>query len=39
MYRAFNDGIVRPAEKRSAAGTTPTSIEMFAKQFAAVYNG
>lgn len=39
MTRAFNDGIVRPTEKRSAKNTTPTSIEQFAKQFAAVYHG
>lgn len=37
MYRAFNDGILRPTEPRSAANTTPTSFEEFAKTFAAVY--
>lgn len=37
MYRAFNEGIVRPTEARSAANTTPTSFEEFAKTFAAVY--
>jgi uncharacterized protein YbjT (DUF2867 family) len=38
MYRSFNEGIIRPTEKRSAANTTPTSIEEFAKQFAYAYN-
>ena len=37
MYRAFNDGILRPTEPRSPANTTPTSFEEFAKTFAAVY--
>ena len=37
MYRAFNEGIVRPTEPRSGANTTPTSFEAFAKTFAAVY--
>ena len=37
MYRAFNDGILRPTEPRSAANTTPTSFEAFAKTFAAVF--
>lgn len=37
MYQAFNDGIVRPTEPRSAANTTPTLFEEFAKTFAAVY--
>ncbi|HUK56362.1 MAG TPA: NAD(P)H-binding protein [Nitrospiria bacterium] len=39
MYRAFNDGIVRSTENRSTANTSPTSIEEFAKQFAAAYKG
>jgi hypothetical protein len=39
MTRGFNDGIVKPAKKRSAKNTTPTSIEQFAKVFAAVYKG
>lgn len=37
MYRAFNEGILRPTEPRSAANTTPSSFEEFAKTFAAVY--
>jgi hypothetical protein len=37
MYRAFNDGLLRPTEPRSAANTTPTSFEEFAKIFAAAY--
>lgn len=37
MYQAFNEGIVRPTEARSAANTTPTSFEAFAKTFAAAY--
>ncbi len=37
MYRAFNDGILHPTEPRSAANTTPTSFEEFAKTFEAVY--
>jgi uncharacterized protein YbjT (DUF2867 family) len=39
MTRAFNDGIIRPTENRSAANTTPTSIEEFSNVFAAVYRG
>ncbi len=37
MYRAFNEGILRPTEPRSAANTTPTLFEAFAKTFATVY--
>lgn len=37
MYRAFNEGIVHPSEPRSAANTTQTSFEAFAKTFAAAY--
>jgi len=37
MYRAFNDGLLRPTEPRSAANTTPTSFDAFAKTFAAAY--
>jgi len=37
MYRAFNDGLIRATEKRTAANTTPTSIEEFAKDFARAY--
>jgi len=37
MYRSFNEGVIRPTEKRSAANTTPTSIEEFAKGFAHAY--
>jgi len=37
MYRSFNEGVIRPTEKRSAANTTPTSIEEFAKGFAQAY--
>lgn len=37
MYRAFNDGIIKPTEKRSAKNTTPTSFEKFAEEFAAIY--
>lgn len=37
MYRAFNDGIMKPTEQRSAKNTTPTSFEAFAEEFAAVY--
>jgi uncharacterized protein YbjT (DUF2867 family) len=37
MYRAFNEGLLRPTEARSAANTTPTSFEEFAKTFAAAY--
>jgi uncharacterized protein YbjT (DUF2867 family) len=37
MYRAFNDGLLRPTEPRSAANTTPTSFETFIKTFAAAY--
>lgn len=38
MYRGFNEGVAKPEEPRSARNTTPTSIEDFAKTFAAVYN-
>lgn len=37
MYRAFNDGRLRSTEPRSAANTTPTSFDVFAKTFAAAY--
>jgi uncharacterized protein YbjT (DUF2867 family) len=37
MYRSFNEGVIRPTERRSAANTTPTSIEEFAKGFARAY--
>ncbi|MCG3117021.1 MAG: NAD(P)H-binding protein [Candidatus Manganitrophus sp. SA1] len=37
MYRAFNDGIIKPTEPRSAKNTTPTSFEAFAEEFAAIY--
>jgi uncharacterized protein YbjT (DUF2867 family) len=37
MDRALNEGRVRPLERRTAANTTPTSIEQFAETFAAVY--
>ena len=37
MYRAFNDGILKPTERRSAKNTTPTSFEAFAREFAAIY--
>ncbi len=37
MNQAFNNGIVKPTQPRSAASTTPTSIEEFAKTFAEIY--
>jgi uncharacterized protein YbjT (DUF2867 family) len=37
MYRSFNEGLIRATEKRSAANTTPTSIEEFARGFAHAY--
>lgn len=37
MYKAFNEGILKPTQPRSAETTTPTSIEAFAKAFAAAY--
>ncbi len=37
MYRGFNEGLIRPTEPRSAANTTPTSIDQFAHTFAAAY--
>lgn len=37
LYRALNDGLVKPTAPRSAENTTPTSIEEFARVFAAVY--
>ena len=39
MYSSFNEGVVRPTEKRSAKNTTPTSFEEFVQLFAAVYKG
>ncbi|MEW6324156.1 MAG: NmrA family NAD(P)-binding protein [Nitrospirota bacterium] len=39
MYRAFNEGTIRPTEARSNKNTTPTSIEEFATQFAVAYKG
>ena len=39
LSRAFNDGILKPTETRSAVNSTPTSIEQFAQTFAAVYQG
>jgi uncharacterized protein YbjT (DUF2867 family) len=38
MARALNEGIVARQEPRSKDNTTPTSIEVFAKVFAAAYN-
>lgn len=37
LYRALNEGRVRPTAQRSAENTTPTSIEQFAQIFAAIY--
>ncbi len=38
MSKGFNDGLIRPRQPRSAATTTPTSIETFAEQvFAPAY--
>jgi uncharacterized protein YbjT (DUF2867 family) len=37
LYRALNEGLVRPSAPRSAENTTPTSMEEFAQVFAAVY--
>ncbi|MBK8650914.1 MAG: NAD(P)H-binding protein [Elusimicrobia bacterium] len=37
MYKAFNEGTLKPTQPRSVETTTPTSIEEFAKSFAAVY--
>jgi uncharacterized protein YbjT (DUF2867 family) len=37
MYRAFNEELLRPTEPRSAANTTPTSFDAFAKTFAPAY--
>lgn len=37
MSRAFNEGKVRSLEGRSAANTTPTSIEEFARELAAAF--
>jgi hypothetical protein len=39
MNRGFNEGAIKPTEARSAANTTPTSIEEFAKDFAKAYQG
>ncbi len=39
LSRAFNEGILKPTEKRMAKNITPTSFEEFAKTFAAIYNG
>lgn len=37
MYRGFNEGRVTPLEARSAANTTPTTLEEFAVGLAAAY--
>lgn len=37
MYKAFNEGVLKPTQPRSSETTTPTSIEDFAKGFAGVY--
>jgi hypothetical protein len=38
MQRGFNAGIIRPTRERSAASTTPTTLESFSKSsFAAAY--
>ena len=40
MFHGFNDGLTAPVEPRSAANTTPTSVETFAKEvFAPAYLG
>ncbi|MBI3604825.1 MAG: SDR family NAD(P)-dependent oxidoreductase [Nitrospirae bacterium] len=39
LTRAFNEGILKPTEKRTEKNSTPTSFEEFAKTFAAIYNG
>jgi uncharacterized protein YbjT (DUF2867 family) len=40
MFRGINEGVVVPVEPRTAANTTPTSIETFAKEvFAPAYLG
>ena len=38
LNQAFNEGVLKPAEKRSSKNSTPTSIEEFAAVFATVYN-
>lgn len=37
MYRAFNEGKVKPTQERSSKTNTPTSIQAFAKGFAEAY--
>lgn len=37
MYRAFNDGIAKPTQERSARTNTPTTIHAYAKSFAEAY--
>jgi len=37
LYRALNEGRVQPTAPRAAENTTPTSIEEFARVFAAIY--
>jgi uncharacterized protein YbjT (DUF2867 family) len=37
MCRAFNDGVVKALEPRTAASTTPTTLETFASTFAEAY--
>jgi uncharacterized protein YbjT (DUF2867 family) len=38
LYRSLNEGICKPTEARSAENTTPTTMESFARGFAAAYN-
>jgi len=38
LNRSANEGLLKPSAPRSAKSTTPTTLEEFAKVFAAVYN-
>jgi hypothetical protein len=37
MGRGFNEGRIRPRERRDATNTTPTAIEAFAREFAELF--
>ncbi|MCP4685862.1 MAG: NAD(P)H-binding protein [bacterium] len=39
LYKAFNDGKMKPTETRTPENTTPTTINNFSDMFAKIYNG
>ncbi len=39
LYKAFNEGKMKPTETRTPENTTPTTINNFSEMFAKIYNG